>query len=124
MSFGRCFRLPRFNICEGPFSKKSAPGRRCRSDDITFEIHGWCGARAHSIHHGGEVGFVAAHERLLELSAILATGIHRLRAIHSASLECTQSPADSSATGLDAGREFALMGAGLQPESEESDDGH
>lgn len=59
---------------------------------------------------------LTAHERLSELAAILATGIHRLRAIYSALPECAQSPADSSLTGLDQGREFALMDAGLQSE--------
>ncbi len=66
--------------------------------------------------------FSTLHERLIELTAILATGIHRIRAIHSALPECAQSPADSLQTGLDQGREFALMEAGLQPESEVSDD--
>lgn len=72
----------------------------------------------------GNTYSLTSHDRLSELAAILATGIHRLRAIHSALPECAQLPADSSQPGLDDGREFALMDAGLQPESEELDDGH
>ncbi len=64
------------------------------------------------------------HDRLNELTDILATGIHHLRAIHSALPEWAQSPADSSPVGLEQGRQLALMGPGLQPESEEIDDVH
>ncbi len=44
---------------------------------------------------------MAAHERLREVTAILATGIHRFRSIRSALPECGQIPAESSQTGLD-----------------------
>lgn len=42
---------------------------------------------------------LTAYQRLSELTAILATGIHRLRAIHSALPEFATAPADSSRTG-------------------------
>ena len=64
------------------------------------------------------------HDRLHELSAILATGIRRLRAIRSALAEFDQTPSNSSLIGLDQGREFALMDAGLRPESEVMDEVH
>jgi hypothetical protein len=46
------------------------------------------------------------HERLRELTAIMANGIHRLRAITPAPPECRQIPAESSPTGLDPGAKF------------------
>lgn len=71
-----------------------------------------------------ETGSMDSHDRLLELAAILATGIHRLRSIHSASPECTEYPAESPPSDLDQGQRLALMVVGLQPESEVSDDVH
>ena len=44
---------------------------------------------------------LSPHERLRELTAILANGIHRLRAIAPAPPECGQIPAEFSQTGLD-----------------------
>lgn len=49
------------------------------------------------------------HERLRELTAILANGIHRLREGTPAPPECGKIPAESSQTGLDPGRRLALM---------------
>ena len=46
---------------------------------------------------------LSTHERLRELTAILANGIHRLRAIPPALPECGEIPAESSPTGLDPG---------------------
>ncbi|MEK6674491.1 MAG: hypothetical protein AABZ47_02425 [Planctomycetota bacterium] len=43
------------------------------------------------------------HERLRELTAILANGIHRLRTNPSASPESSEIPAESSSTDLDPG---------------------
>ena len=51
------------------------------------------------------------HGRLSELTAILANGIHRLRAITPAPPECGQIPADSSPTGLDPGAQTCPDGA-------------
>jgi len=53
---------------------------------------------------------LSPHKRLCELTAILANGIHRLRAIPPASPECREIPSDSSPSGLDSGRGLALMG--------------
>jgi len=61
------------------------------------------------------------HDRLRELTAILATSIHRLRAILPPPPDCRQI-LESSLTGLDSGRGLALMGPCLQPESAEIDD--
>ena len=47
-------------------------------------------------------GSLTPHERLRELTAILATGIHRLRSIPPASPECGQISGKSSPTGLEA----------------------
>jgi len=44
---------------------------------------------------------LSPHERLRELTAILANGIHRLRSIPPAPPECRQIPGESSPTGLD-----------------------
>ncbi len=46
---------------------------------------------------------LSLHKRLRELTAILANGVHRLRAITPAPPECGQIPAESSQTGLDPG---------------------
>lgn len=46
---------------------------------------------------------MSPHERLRELTAILATGIHRLRSIRPAPPEGGQIPAESSPNGLDPG---------------------
>ena len=43
------------------------------------------------------------HDRLRELTSILATGIHRLRAIPPASPECREIPEESSPSSLDPG---------------------
>jgi hypothetical protein len=56
------------------------------------------------------------HERLRELTAILANGIHRLHAIPSAPPECGQIPAESSQTGLDPGARTCPDGAVLTRE--------
>jgi hypothetical protein len=78
---------------------------------------------------------LSPHERLRELTAILANGIHRLRAgrrleagglrgMTPASPEWGQISAESSQTGLDPGRGLALMASCLQGESAETDDAH
>lgn len=46
---------------------------------------------------------LTTHERLRELTAILASGFHRLRAIIPATPECGQIPAESRPSGLDPG---------------------
>ncbi len=56
---------------------------------------------------------LSPHERLRELTAILANGIHRLRAITPAVPECRDIPADSSQTGLDPGARTRPDGAVL-----------
>ncbi|MEK6674019.1 MAG: hypothetical protein AABZ47_00020 [Planctomycetota bacterium] len=43
------------------------------------------------------------HDRLRELTAILAEGIHRLRVNRSVEPECREIPSESSQTGLDPG---------------------
>lgn len=48
-------------------------------------------------------GSLSIHERLRELTAILANGIHRLRSIPPVSPECRQIPAGSSPKDLDPG---------------------
>lgn len=69
-----------------------------------------------------ETDSLTPHDHMRELTAVLASGIQRLRAIHSALPEWAQSPADSSPIGLDHGQQLALMEPGLQPESEELDE--
>ena len=56
------------------------------------------------------------HERLRELTAILANGIHRLRTITPAVPECPEIPAESSQTGLEAVATTRPYGTGRQPE--------
>ncbi|NLY01560.1 MAG: hypothetical protein GXY83_36180 [Rhodopirellula sp.] len=56
---------------------------------------------------------LSPHERLRELTAILATGIHRLRGMPPAPPECGQIPAESSQTGLDPGARTCPDGAVL-----------
>ena len=56
---------------------------------------------------------LSPHERLRELTAILANGIHRLRAITPAPPECRQIPGESSSTGLDPGARTRPDRAGL-----------
>lgn len=87
-------------------------------------IEAWSNCAPSEVDYRSEFDSPSAHERMNELAAIFATGIHRLRAIHSALPEWAQSPADSSPVGLDQGRQLALMEPGLQPESEELDDVH
>jgi len=53
------------------------------------------------------------HERLRELTATLANGIHRLRGMTPALPECGQIPAESSQTGLDPGARTRPDGAVL-----------
>ena len=53
------------------------------------------------------------HERLRELTAILANGIHRLRAIPPALPECREILAESPPTGLDPGARTHPDGAVL-----------
>lgn len=52
---------------------------------------------------------LSPHERLRELTAILATGIHRLRGMTPVLPECGQILGKSSQTGLGPGRGLALM---------------
>ena len=58
----------------------------------------------------------APHERVHELTAILANGIHRLRGIGPALPECREIPAESSPAGLEAVAETRPYGIGRQPE--------
>ena len=59
---------------------------------------------------------LSPNERLRELTAILANGIHRLHAITPAVPECGQIPAESSRTGLDLGVRTRPDGTWRQPE--------
>ena len=59
---------------------------------------------------------LSPHERLRELTAILANGIHRLRAVTPAPPECREIPGDSSQTGLEAVAATRPYGIGRQPE--------
>lgn len=63
------------------------------------------------------------HERLRELTAILATGVHRLRTNRSVSPECGGIPAESPRTGLESVAGSCPTRSGLQRESAEVDDG-
>ena len=72
-----------------PTVKSNGNGAPCRADSVSL----------------------TAHERLRELTSILANGIHRLRAITPAPPECGQIPADSSLTGLDPGARTCPDGA-------------
>lgn len=63
------------------------------------------------------------HERLRELAALLATGVHRLRTNRSASPECGGIPAESPRTGLESVAGSCPTRCGLQRESAEVDDG-
>jgi len=56
---------------------------------------------------------LSPHERLRELTAILANGIHRLRPITPAPPECRQIPAESLQTGLEPGARTRPDGAVL-----------
>lgn len=62
-----------------PTAKSNGNGAPCRADSVSL----------------------TAHERLRELTSILANGIHRLRANPPASPEDREIPADSSPTSLD-----------------------
>ena len=53
------------------------------------------------------------HERLRELTAILASGIHRLRATSAVPVGNREIPAESSRTGLDLGARACPDGAVL-----------
>ncbi len=59
---------------------------------------------------------LSPNERLRELTAILANGIHRLRAIPPASPERREIPAESSQTGLEAVAGTRPDGVGRQQE--------
>jgi hypothetical protein len=59
---------------------------------------------------------LSPHERLRELTAILANGIHRLRRFPPAKPECRRIPAESSQTGLEAVATTRPDGSGRQPE--------
>jgi hypothetical protein len=59
---------------------------------------------------------LSPNERLRELTAILANGIHRLHAITPAVPECREIPAESSQTGLDPGARTRPDGAVLTRE--------
>jgi hypothetical protein len=54
---------------------------------------------------------LSPHDRLRELTAILANGIHRLRAIPPALPECREIRGESSQTGLDPGARTCPDGA-------------
>ncbi len=54
---------------------------------------------------------LSPHERLRELTAILANGIHRLRGMTPVLPECREIPAESSQTGLDPGAQTRPDGA-------------
>lgn len=56
------------------------------------------------------------HERLCELTAILANGIQRLRAIPPATPECGEIPGESLPNGLEAVATTRPYGPGRQPE--------
>ncbi len=58
----------------------------------------------------------SSHEHLRELTAILATGIHRLRAIAPAPPEDHRIPTEFSQTGLEAVSTTRPDGTGRQPE--------
>ncbi len=77
-----------------PAAKSNGNGAPCRADSVSL----------------------TAHERLSELTAILANGIHRLRKITPAVPECRQIPEDSSQTGLEAVAGTRPYGTGRQPE--------
>ena len=63
-----------------------------------------------------DLDLLTPHERLRELTAILANGIHRLRAIPPVLPECREIPAESSPTGLEADARTRPDGPGRQPE--------
>ena len=69
------------------------------------------GGLAH--HFGGSAG--NSHERLRELTAILASGIHRLRQSPPTGPKSGQIPAESSPIGLDLGAQTRPDGAVLTP---------
>ncbi len=77
-----------------PTVKSNGNGAPCRADSVSL----------------------TAHERLRELTSILANGIHRLRAITPALPECAQIPGESSQTGLEAVATTRPYGNGRQPE--------
>jgi len=56
---------------------------------------------------------LSPHERLRELTAILANGLHRLRKISAALVENREISAESSQTGLDPGARTRPDGAVL-----------
>ena len=72
-----------------PTAKSNGNGAPCRADSVSQ----------------------TPHERLRDLTAILANGIHRLRAITPALPECAQIPGESSQTGLDPGARSSPDGA-------------
>ena len=72
-------------------------------------------------HHNGapdrtHPASMSPHGRMFELTAILANGIHRLRAMTPASPECREVPAESSQTGLEGVATTRPDGTGRQPE--------
>jgi len=77
-----------------PTTKGTGNGAPCRADSVSL----------------------APHERLRELTAILANGIHRLHAITPAVPECGQIPGESAVTGLEAVATTRPYGTGRQPE--------
>lgn len=86
---------------ERPLSARSVPNRL---DSENSAIRPLFGERA-------DLCSQTPHERLCELTAILANGIHRLRAITPAPPECGQIPADSPPTCLDPGARSSPDGA-------------
>ena len=63
-----------------------------------------------------DLGLLTPHERLRELTAILANGIHRLRAIPPAPPEWRSIPRESSQIGLEPVATTRPYGTGRQPE--------
>lgn len=63
-----------------------------------------------------DVSSLGSHERLRELTGILANGIHRLRGRTPAPPECGRIPAESSQTGLEVVPTTRPYGTGRQPE--------
>jgi hypothetical protein len=77
-----------------PTARDNGSGAPCRADSVSL----------------------TAHERLSELTAILANGIHRLRAGTPAPPEDRPIPGESSPTGLEPVAPTRPYGTGRQPE--------